>query len=61
MEIVDTVIGRTFKQRVYASLQAMAGEAKEIQNMLILKLQPSVEWSLVWGDLHGVILTDGIQ
>jgi hypothetical protein len=39
----------------------MAGEAKKMQTMHMLKLQPSAKWSLVWGYIHRTIFRDGLQ
>lgn len=52
--------GRTFKRRVYDTLRKMYTARKQPQEILVMKPQPAMEWSLVWDQFHKVIFADGV-
>ena len=52
---------RAFKRRVYDTLRTTStaeNKQREIRNM---QIQTNIDWSLVWGNLHNVRLSDGAR
>ena len=50
---------RAFKRRVYDTLRIMSTVESKPWEVRIMQLQPVIDWSLVWGNLQNVRLTDG--
>ena len=50
---------RAFNRRVYNTLRSMSTAENNPQEMRIMQFQPAIDWSLVWGNLHNVRLSDG--
>jgi len=42
---------KTYKKRIYATLQTLSNEVSTIQEMRIIKLWPQTDWELVWKNL----------
>jgi hypothetical protein len=52
---------RTFKRRVYDTLQMMSIAESKPWEVRIMQLQPTIDWSLVWGNLRNVRLPEGAR
>ena len=50
---------RDFKRRVYGTLRPMSPAETTPRDVRIMQLQPAIDWSLEWGNLHKVILPNG--
>ena len=53
--------GRDFKRRVYDALPTTSTAETKPWGVCIMQLQSAVDWSLVWGCLHNVMLPDGAR
>ena len=48
---------REFKRRTYNTLRTMSTAENKPREVRIMQLQPAIDWSLVWGNLHNVRLS----
>jgi len=49
---------RTSTRRVYDTLQILSPAETKPWEVRIMQLQPAIDWSLVWGNLHNAKLVD---
>jgi hypothetical protein len=48
----------TFQRRVYDILRTTCTVATKPREVRIMQLQPTIDWPLVWGNIHNVLLPD---
>jgi hypothetical protein len=50
-----------FKRSAYDILRTMSTAKTKRREVRIIQFQPAIDWSIVWGSLHNVMLPDGAR
>jgi hypothetical protein len=55
---IDTESDRTYKRRIYVTLQYYYNKIQEPREMRVLQTRPRKNWKTIWNNLHTASITD---